>query len=135
MRGADAGPGRGICALPALWVGLLYDSVALDAAWQIVKDWTEEERQALRAAVPRTALKTPFRNGTVLDIARELVDLARAGLVRRGFLNDDEEDETLFLAPLEETVVTGETPAERLLREFETEWKGDINEVFRRYAY
>jgi glutamate--cysteine ligase len=135
MRGADAGPGRGICALPALWVGLLYDSVSLDAAWQIVKDWTEEERRALRVAVPRTALKTPFRGTTVLDIAGELVDLARAGLTRRGLLNEDENDETVFLAPLEEILAARESPAERLLREFETEWKDDINEVFRRYAY
>lgn len=135
MRGADAGPGGGICALPAFWVGLLYDSVSLDAAWQIVKDWTEEERQALRAAVPRAALKTPFRGGTVLDLARELVDLAHAGLVRRNFRGEEQSDETIFLAPLEETVARGEAPAERLLREFETELKGDINEVFRRYSY
>ena len=111
------------------------DPVALDAAWQMVRDWTEEERCALRVAVPRTALKTPFRGGTVLDLARELVDLARAGLACRGFLNEDGNDETIFLAPLEETVAAGEAPAERLLREFETEWKGDINEVFRRCAY
>lgn len=135
MRGADAGPGRGICALPAFWVGLLYDSDSLDAAWQIVCDWTEEERQGLRAAVPRTALKTPFRGGTVLDVARQLVQLARAGLARRSFVNDDGNDETIFLVPLEETVASGESPAVRLLREFETDWKGDINEVFRRYAY
>jgi len=135
MRGTDAGPGRGICALPAFWVGLLYDSVALDAAWEIVKGWTEEERQALRIAVPRTALNTPFRGGMVLDLARELVALAHQGLVRRGFPGEEQKDETAFLAPLEEIVESGVTPAERLLREFETEWNGDINEVFRRYAY
>lgn len=135
MRGADGGSGRGICALPALWVGLLYDSVALDAAWQIVKDWTDAERQALRAAVPRTGLHTPFRGGTILDVAREIVALAREGLTRRHVLNDAQDDETIFLAALEDIVTTGRTPAENLLKEFETVWKGDINEVFRRHAY
>ena len=135
MRGADGGAGGGICALPALWVGLLYDSVAIDAAWEIVKDWTQEERWKLREAVPRTALKTPFRDGTVLDVARQIVALAREGLSRRRLLNDGGKDETMFLTWLENIVTRGEVPAERLLQEFETEWKGDINEIFRRYAY
>jgi glutamate--cysteine ligase len=135
MRGADGGPGRRICALPAFWVGLLYDSAALDAAWDIVKDWTAEERQALREAVPRLGLKAPFRDGTVLDLAREVVGLARGGLARRGYLNESGRDETMFLTSLEEIVATGATPAEHLLDEFESEWNGDINEVFRRYAY
>ena len=135
MRGADGGPGRGICALPALWVGLLYDSVSLDAVWQIVKDWTVAEREALRLEVPRFGLKTPFRGGTVLDIARTIVDLAQDGLQRRHILNDENRDETIFLKALREIVETGITPAETLLEEFETEWKGDINEVFRRHAY
>ena len=95
MRGADGGPGRRICALPALWVGLLYDQAALDGAWEIVKDWTAEERQALREAVPTTALATPFRNRTVRDIARDVVALARGGprparpAQRRGLRRDD----------------------------------------------
>jgi glutamate--cysteine ligase len=135
MRGADGGPGKSICALPAFWVGLLYDSVSLDACWDIIKDWTGQEREALRRAVPKTALKTPFRAGTVLQIARELVSLAKDGLVRRKRLNRDGKDETIHLAELEEIVSSGETPAERLLREYETDWQGDIEEVFRRHAY
>src|SRR5690606_19930342 len=80
MRGADGGRWRRICALPAFWVGLLYDQAALDAAWSLVKDWTAEERQALRDGVPQLALKTPFRNGKALEIAREAVAIARGGL-------------------------------------------------------
>jgi glutamate--cysteine ligase len=135
MRGADGGPGNRICALPAFWLGLLYDGVALDACWEMVKDWTEEERQALRNAVPKTALKTPFRKTTVLHIARGLVSLAKDALMRRKRLNRDGKDETIYLAALEEIVASGETPAERLLREYETDWQGDIDEVFRRHAY
>jgi len=135
MRGADGGTGRGICALPALWVGLLYDSVALDAAWQIVKDWSRLERQNLRETVPTMALKTPFRGGTVLDVAGQIVALARDGLSRRRFLNDDGDDETIFLPWLEEIVARGKTPAEYLLDEFDSDWNGDINELFRRHAY
>ena len=135
MRGADGGQGSGICALPALWVGLLYDSDSLDAAWQIVRDWTDEERQTLRNEVPRTALKTRFRDGTVLDLARQIAALARDGLERRNLLNEENLDETMFLTALEDVVAIGQSPAERLLGEYETLWKSDINEVFRRYAY
>ncbi len=135
MRGADAGPTGALAALPALWVGLLYDRAALDAAWSLVRDWTAEERLALRDGVPRTALATPFRRGKVLDIAREVVKLAREGLMRRRRFNDDGCDESIFLAPLHETVTSGRTPAEKLLRVFATEWGGNIDELFRRHAY
>jgi glutamate--cysteine ligase len=135
MRGADAGPWRPLTALPALWVGVLYDQASLDAAWELVKDWTEEERQALRDGVPKTALSTPFRNGTVRDIAREMVQIARQGLAARKQLNSDGHDETVYLQPVEEIVASGQTLAERLLHECRTEWNGDISEVFRRHAY
>jgi len=135
MRGADAGPWRTLTALPALWVGLLYDGAALDAAWDLVKDWTEAERQALRDGVPKTALSTPFRDRTVRDIAREMVAISRAGLAARARLNSDGADESVYLQPLQEIIASGRTPAERLLAEYETVWQGDIGEVFRRHAY
>jgi glutamate--cysteine ligase len=135
MRGADGGPTGRLAALPALWVGLLYDPVALDAASELVRDWTAEERQRLRDQVPRTALKTPFRNRTVQDLAREMVGLARDGLRRRARLDPSGRDETIYLAPLEEIVETGDSPAEVLLREYAGPWHGDIDEVFRRHAY
>ncbi len=135
VRGADGGPGRRICALPALWVGLYYDQASLDGAWDIVKDWTTEEREALREAVPKTALATPFRDRTVRDIARDVVALARSGLARRGELNAEGNDETVYLSSLEEILATGETPAETLLREYETVWHHDLNRVYKDYAY
>ncbi|HVZ14305.1 MAG TPA: glutamate--cysteine ligase [Bauldia sp.] len=135
MRGADGGEGRVISAVPAFWVGLLYDSLALDAAWQIVQDWTEAERQELRNAVPITALDTPFRNRTVREIAGEVVALARAGLARRARLNGQGSDETIYLAPVEETLASGKSPADRLLDEYENEWHGDIEQIFARHAY
>lgn len=135
MRGADAGPWRRICAVPALWVGLLYDAEALAAADAMIAEWTVEEILALRAAVPRTALNTPFRAGRVNDVARTMVALAKAGLARRQRLNETGADETIYLAALEETVETGETPAERLLDKYRGVWRGDIDQLFRRYAY
>jgi glutamate--cysteine ligase len=135
MRGADGGPWRRICALPAFWVGLLYDQNSLDGAWDIVKDWTAEERQALRDAVPKTALSTLFRNRTVRDIARDVLALAREGLTGRHHLNSEGLDETIFLSSLEEIVATGETPAQTMLREYETTWHGDVRPIFREYAY
>lgn len=135
VRGADGGPGRRICALPALWVGLFYDQASLDGAWDIVRDWTTEERQTLREAVPTTALATPFRNRTVRDIARDVIGLARAGLTRRARLNGEGDDETMFLSSLEEMVATGETQAQTLLRQYETEWNHEIGRIYKDYAY
>ena len=104
-------------------------------AWELVKDWTAEERQALRDAVPRTALATPFRNRTVLDIARDALAISAEGLRRRRRLNGDEADESIYLDELEATAESGRTPAEILLGEYETVWHRDIDEVFRRHAY
>ncbi len=135
MRGADGGPWRVICALPALWVGLLYDSTSLDTAAALVADWTSEERERLRADVPKLGLRTPFRGGTVLDLAREVVALASAGLARRARLNWDGVDETRYLRPLEQIVATGRTLAEEKLQRFEQDWHGDIDQLYREEAF
>ncbi|MEJ8571052.1 glutamate--cysteine ligase [Microbaculum marinum] len=135
MRGADGGPWRRLCALPALWVGLLYDTTALDAAWDLVKDWTAEERQRLRDEVPRTALKTPFRDTTVQEIARQTVAIAQEGLKRRARGYGGEADETRFIEELSEIAETGVTPAEFLLDRYNGAWGGDIDRVFEECSY
>jgi len=135
MRGADGGPWNRLCALPAFWVGLLYDDAALDAAWDLVKDFSLEERHALRDGVPKHALKLPFRGGTVRDLAREALQIAVAGLARRARRNDKDVDERDFLSPLVEVVEADETPAERKLALFHGPWQGDIDHVFREFAY
>jgi glutamate--cysteine ligase len=131
MRGADGGPWSRICALPALWVGLLYDSGALDAAWDLVKDWTMAEREALRDAVPKLALDAPVPGRRSLrDFAGEVLAIARAGLNARGKLNGAGDNESGFLAPLDEIVATGKVPAQVLLDKFHGEWGGDISRVY-----
>ena len=135
MRGADGGPWSRLCALPALWVGLLYDSVAQDAAWELIKDWTVDEMQALRDNVLRMALKTPFRGGTLQDIAKQTVTIAYDGLKRRAVPGGKSADETQFLETLREIADSGISPAERLLESFEKEWDGDIRKVYEETAY
>ncbi len=135
MRGADSGPWGRICALPAFWVGLLYDDAALDAAWDLVKDFSMDERNALRDGVPKLALKVPFRHGTLGDLAREAVKISVAGLRRRAALNASGANETRFLDPLIEIVEANETAAERKLALYHGAWKGDIDHVFREFAY
>lgn len=131
MRGADGGPWNRICALPALWVGLLYDDAALDAAWDLVKHWSMEEREALRDAVPKLALDAPIPGGRkLLDLAREVLPIARAGLSARAKLNSSGDNETGFLEPLEEIAESGKVPAQRLLDKFNGEWGGDISRVY-----
>jgi glutamate--cysteine ligase len=135
MRGADGGRWRRICAVPALWVGLLYDGTALDAAWDLVKGWTREERQALRDGVPKGALSTPFRAHTVHAIAREVLAIARSGLQNRNRRDSKGRSEAIYLDVLEEVVRTGATPADELLSYYRGEWNGNIDRVFTEYAF
>ena len=134
MRGADSGPWSSLCALPALWAGLLYDQASLDAAYDLIKDWTAEERQQLRNDVPRFALRTPFRKGTVLDVARSVVEIAEAGLKARAY-TDLFDDETSFLKPLREFIEKGRSAADDLLARYHGEWGGDVQPVFIENAY
>jgi glutamate--cysteine ligase len=131
MRGADGGPWNRICALPALWVGLLYDGGALDAAWELVKDWSMEEREALRSAVPKLALDAPVPGGrTLRDLVAEVLDIARGGLSARGRLDAAGDNEVGYLEPLGEIVASGKVPAQRLLDKFHGEWRGDMSRVY-----
>ncbi|MCO5160351.1 MAG: glutamate--cysteine ligase [Mesorhizobium sp.] len=135
MRGADGGPWRRICALPALWVGLLYDPQALDAAEDLTRDWTFEEVRAMRDAVPEQALKTVFRNRSLLEVAREVLAISRQGLRNRARRNRDGYDETSFLSTLDEVVARGTTSAEEMLSAYHTRWGGSIEPVFLENAY
>ena len=135
MRGADSGPWSRICALSAFWVGLLYDQTALDAAWDLVKDFSLAERHALRDGVPQHAFKLPFRDGTVLDLSRRALEISAHGLARRVRLNQHGADESIYLEPLMEFVAAGMTPAERKLELFHGPWGGSVDPVFAEFAY
>ncbi len=131
MRGADGGPWNRICALPAFWVGLLYDQGALDAAWDLVKCWSMDERETLRNAVPKLAFDAPLPGGGKLkDIAAEVLNIARGGLTARARLNKAGDNETGYLEPLDEIVRSGIVPAQRLLDLYNGEWGGDITRVY-----
>ena len=135
FRGADSGPWGRICALPALWVGLLYSRTALDAAWDLVKDFTQEEHAYLRETVPRTALKTPFRDGTVGDLAERVLEIARQGLRDRARLDSGGTDEVGFLDILDDIQKSRCAPAEDLLDRYANVWGGNVDSVFIEEAY
>ncbi|MEQ8434851.1 MAG: glutamate--cysteine ligase [Oceanicaulis sp.] len=135
QRGADGGPWNQLCALPALWVGLLYDQASLDAAWDYVKDWTAEERAALRAGAARHALHTPFRGATLQTVAKDILAISRSGLKARARLNAHGEHEALFLDDLDEIAKTGISPAERLIERFKGAWGESVEPVFEERAY
>jgi glutamate--cysteine ligase len=135
MRGADCGPQTSICALPALWTGIFYDADALAAAWDLCKDWTIEERGALRIDAARIGLKAQVAGRSLQDVAKDMVAIARGGLKRRAAFNGDMLDETVFLNTLEETADSGLTPADRLLELYNGPWQGDVRPVFDHLAY
>ena len=136
MRGADGGPWNRICALPAFWVGLLYDQTALDAAWDRVKGWSMEEREALRIAVPKLGLDTPIPGGGKLNgLAAEILEIASAGLTARNRLNTSGDNESGFLDPLREVVAKGKSPAAQLLDRYHGEWNGDVSRVYAEMSF
>jgi glutamate--cysteine ligase len=135
MRGADGGPWARLCALPALWAGLLYHQPSLDAAWDIGRDWSMDERLKLREDVPRMGFEAEIRGRTVQDIAQDVIELARQGLAARGRLNAAGDNETGFLLPLQEVAESGVTPAERKLRLYHGDWNGSVDPAFYECAY
>jgi len=135
MRDADGGPWGRLCALPAFWVGLLYDGTALDAAWDLVRSWRAEDHAYLREAVPRSALATPFKGATVRDLAQQVLAIARDGLHRRRRSGETEPDESGFLEILQAIADSGVTPADELLQAFHGRWGERVDPVFSEYAY
>ena len=137
MRGADGGPWRRICALPAYWVGLIYDQTALDAAWDLCKDWDAETREALRVAASVDGIAAKVGNISMLDLARETVAISKAGLAARarpgagGMIPD----ETHFLNALEEVIETGMSPSCELTQKYQGEWDGDLKRIYADYSY
>ncbi|MEX2201574.1 MAG: glutamate--cysteine ligase [Dongiaceae bacterium] len=134
MRGADGGPWDRLCALPAFWTGLLYDAASLDAAWALVRDWSSEERETLRADVARDALQATFRGRKVAEWAKDALAIARQGLHGRAMLKHGE-DETHFLGSLDTIADSGRSPARLKLQRYETAWNRSVDPVFREFAY
>ncbi|MBW6420852.1 glutamate--cysteine ligase [Rhizobium sp. XQZ8] len=135
MRGADGGPWRRICALPAFWVGLLYDDTALADAEALTADWTFEDVVAMRNAVPAKGLQADIKGRSVLDVSREIVGISKAGLRSRNRLNGEGQDESIFLQPLEEVLAKKATMAEDMLALFNGRWNGSVEPVFEDYQY
>ena len=137
MRGADGGPWRRLCALPAFWVGLTYDQGALDAAWDIARNWDTETREGLRVAASVDGLQAEFGGVKMHDLAREVVAIAESGLKARarpgaGGLVPDE---THFLNALQESIDSGKTPADELLDKYHGDWNGDLTRIYGEYSY
>jgi len=135
MRGADAGSWSRLCALPALWAGVLYDPAAQAAAWDLCKDWTREERARLREDVARVGLKAEIAGRTAQDVAKDMLALAHEGLKRRDRLSAGMVNETVYLSEIEDIAESGVTAAERLLALYHGPWAGDVSHVFEECAY
>ncbi|WP_422048701.1 glutamate--cysteine ligase [Shimia sp.] len=137
MRGADGGPWRRLCALPAFWVGLMYDQSALDAAWDLVKGWDAETREALRVAASEQALQAQVGKINMHELAREVLKISEAGLKARGQAGAGGlvPDETHFLSALQESVESGQVPADELLAQYHGDWGGDLTKIYGEHSY
>lgn len=135
MRGADCGPLDRLCALSALWVGLLYDGAALDQASQLIADWTLPDHELLRREVPKSGLRTKFKGRTVQDVALDVLKIARAGLIQRRALNGAGVDEAHFLDPLDHIAESGKTASDLMLDAYETRWNRSVDPAFTEQAY
>jgi len=135
MRGADAGPWGRLCALPALWAGLLYDQPSLEAAWELVKGWSNADHNTLRGMAAKTGLKGEIAGRPVRDWAMDVLEIARNGLKNRNRLSGGLVDETGYLGELFEIADSGLTPADRLLEKFNGVWQGDIRKLYEEEAY
>jgi glutamate--cysteine ligase len=136
MRGADGGRWSRNCALPALWVGILYDSEALDAAWDLVKHWSIGEREKLRHDVPKMALDAVTPDGeSMRDFAGRVLEISADGLTRRKRLNSAGDNEGGFLDPLRDVLATGMTPADRLLARYNGDWDGDLSQIYEEFSF
>ena len=135
MRGADGGPWSRICALPALWAGILYDAPSLAAAWDLCKDWDITDHERLRRDVTRLGLKAEVNGRSVRDIAVDMVNIAKQGLKNRARFSGGMVDERGYITELEDIADSGVTSADRLLELYNGEWGGDISRVYRDCAY
>ncbi|SJM60165.1 Glutamate--cysteine ligase [Brevundimonas diminuta 3F5N] len=135
MRGADGGPWSRICALPALWAGILYDAPSLAAAWDLCKDWDIEDHERLRRDVTRLGLKAEVNGRSVRDIAVDMVTIAKQGLKNRARFSGGMVDERGYITELEDIADSGVTSADRLLELYNGEWGGDLSRVYRDMAY
>lgn len=131
MRGADVGSAAHINALPAYWVGLLYDQTALDAAWDLVKGWSAADREMMRDGVPKQGIRLSTPHGSVRDIARQTLAIARAGLKARARLDAQARNESVHLDFLDDIVISGQSVSDRLLGKFNGAWGGDITKIYR----
>src|SRR5258705_6916616 len=135
MRGADSGPWRRLPAFAAFWAGILYDDDSLDPAWDLVKEWSADERRKLRDDVPKRGFKAELPGRTGLSLAKATLMMAERGLTRRRRVNDWGHDETWYLRPIQEFIARGITPAEELLEKFHGPWGGSVDPVYTEYAY
>jgi glutamate--cysteine ligase len=130
MRGADAGRPDMMLAQSSLWVGLLYDDAALTAAENLLRGAGWQEANAMRSSVPTLGLDTAWKQGTMRDLARDVVAIAKDGLNARRRLNAAGETEAVYLEPLAAIAAGGPTQAEYWLSRYNGEWAGDLSRIF-----
>ena len=137
MRGADGGPWRRLCALPAFWVGLMYDQDSLDSAWDICKTWDASTREEMRIAASEDGVSANVNGISMLSLAKELVDISRSGLKNRARSGNGGlvPDECHFLNSIEEVIETGKSPACDLINKYENEWGKDLKNIYKEYSY
>ncbi|MGI8564862.1 MAG: glutamate--cysteine ligase [Pyrinomonadaceae bacterium] len=124
LRSADCGALPSTLALQALWKGLMYDDAALDAALAIAPVINREGAARLREEVARHGLSARHESINVLDVAKEILMIAAAGLRRIA------PDEVPYLDVLRQQVIEDDVcPADILLRNWHGGWHTSMSKV------
>jgi glutamate--cysteine ligase len=135
VRSADSQSPELMTALPALIKGAFYDSDCLQGAWDLVKGWSWDERMQVYLDSHRDALAARIRRYSLLDLAKELLQIAWEGLTRQKALNKNGEDETCYLSQLKTLLLNGKCPADLLVEKWEGELERDIQKLISYTAY
>ncbi len=131
VRSMDACSWDLICSQPAFWIGLLYNDQSFNRAQELVESWTQDDRNYINRISPEKGLQAKFKNGTILDVAQKLFEISKQGLDSRNILARNQKyNETFYLKDLEHNLSSGQSPADILIKKFNTDWKYNIRNIY-----
>ncbi|MCP3176067.1 glutamate-cysteine ligase family protein [Desulfuromonas sp. KJ2020] len=130
IRSADSLPSRMTLAVAALVKGLFYDDQAFADSQVLFARMDVDTLTSAYRQSWRLGLQTPFGAGTLQTLARDILTIARDSLRRQKALDENGQDETIYLQEVDEIALTGKTLAERLLERWQGSPADKLNALY-----